>query len=272
MAEPFYYKYLDIYSSLADIHSTPLFPKDRSRWIPMRYIINFFKLGAFIFMFLGMIYFDNFSKASWVYLALHGSYGLIWVLKDIIFPDAFMMLKVGAESIVLSLILIMYYTPGIMVLTRSCEQTPSDERVFVCFVMFVIGTVIMFGTDATKYVTLKLKKGLIDNYLVEKNRNTNFLGEIMLYSSFSLITGEIVSYIPYLIVWTFLFVSRIWQKERSLMKKDGYNRYKEKSYLILFKIFDSDIMNFVLYASMIGITYFTYSNGGIELTVRKFIK
>ncbi len=26
-------------------------------------------------------------KAAWVYLALHGSYGLVWILKDLAFPD-----------------------------------------------------------------------------------------------------------------------------------------------------------------------------------------
>ena len=34
-----------------------------------------------------MIYFQNFSTSAWVYLALHGSYGVLWLLKDRIFPD-----------------------------------------------------------------------------------------------------------------------------------------------------------------------------------------
>ena len=35
-----------------------------------------------------MYYFDNWSSASYLYLALHGTYGLTWILKDFTFPDA----------------------------------------------------------------------------------------------------------------------------------------------------------------------------------------
>ena len=50
-------------------------------------IINLHKgLTAFVVIGL-MIFFDNFSIAPYVYLALHGTYGLLWLLKEKIFPD-----------------------------------------------------------------------------------------------------------------------------------------------------------------------------------------
>jgi hypothetical protein len=34
-----------------------------------------------------MRYFNNYSTTAYLYAALHGSYGLLWLLKDITFPD-----------------------------------------------------------------------------------------------------------------------------------------------------------------------------------------
>jgi hypothetical protein len=56
-------------------------------FIPQRYYINFHK-GSMPFLILGMmIYYDNYSLACWIYLSLHGSYGLIWLIKDFTLPD-----------------------------------------------------------------------------------------------------------------------------------------------------------------------------------------
>ena len=40
------------------------------------------------FYIIGLIlYYDNFSDAMFYYLILHGSYGIMWLIKDNIFPD-----------------------------------------------------------------------------------------------------------------------------------------------------------------------------------------
>ncbi len=62
--------------------------------IPMRYYINFHKGGMPFLILFFMIYFQNYSTPCWLYLALHGSYGLIWLMKDYTFPDASFQRKV----------------------------------------------------------------------------------------------------------------------------------------------------------------------------------
>jgi len=52
-----------------------------------RYIINSFKGLTFAFLLILMTYFNNFSKSTYVYFALHGSYGVLWVVKDLVYPD-----------------------------------------------------------------------------------------------------------------------------------------------------------------------------------------
>jgi len=56
-------------------------------FIPFHFVVNFNKGTMMIYLFILMCYFDNFSMGAWVYLSLHGNYGLIWFLKDRTFPD-----------------------------------------------------------------------------------------------------------------------------------------------------------------------------------------
>ena len=58
-------------------------------------IINLHKgLTAFVVIGL-MAFFDNFTIAPYVYLALHGTYGLLWLLKEKIFPDPYFKEKIN---------------------------------------------------------------------------------------------------------------------------------------------------------------------------------
>ncbi len=34
-----------------------------------------------------MMWYENVSMAAWVYLAMHGSYGVVWMIEDLAFPD-----------------------------------------------------------------------------------------------------------------------------------------------------------------------------------------
>ena len=55
--------------------------------LPQRWYINFHKGGVGIYLFMMMIYYDNWSLGAWLYLAMHGSYGIMWLFKDFIFRD-----------------------------------------------------------------------------------------------------------------------------------------------------------------------------------------
>ncbi|MEM9246303.1 MAG: steroid 5-alpha reductase, partial [Cyanobacteria bacterium P01_F01_bin.153] len=55
--------------------------------IKMKYPINLHK-GLTLIVVLGMMFwYDNFTLGPWIYLALHGSYGFLWLLKDRVYPD-----------------------------------------------------------------------------------------------------------------------------------------------------------------------------------------
>ena len=57
-------------------------------FITLRWTVNINKGLMPLYLISLMNYFDNFSLGAWLYLSLHGSYGVWWVIKDLVFPDA----------------------------------------------------------------------------------------------------------------------------------------------------------------------------------------
>ena len=49
------------------------------RVIRIAQMINFHKIFTVFLIYTMMVYFDNFSTATWVFLALHGTYGYCWL-------------------------------------------------------------------------------------------------------------------------------------------------------------------------------------------------
>lgn len=84
--------------------------------MPMRYVINLFKGFTFIWILFLMFTFDNFSRGMYLYLFLHGTYGIAWLIKDIAFPDASFKQQASVISlIVLSGVLFGYWTMPVMI-------------------------------------------------------------------------------------------------------------------------------------------------------------
>ena len=126
----------------------------------MRYVVNIFKGATFPFVLLLMFFFKNYSLGMYLYLALHGSYGIIWILKDAVFPDKTFDQKATFGSLfAVSVLLIMYWMMPVFEAMGLGIQNPSNARVAVSIIMFAMGTVLMVGSDAQKTFTLKYKKG-----------------------------------------------------------------------------------------------------------------
>ena len=229
--------------------------------IPVHIIVNLQKASTILIMYLLMIYFNNYSKGAYIYLSLHGSYGLIWFLKDITFPDKSMHVKtciLPAGALVT--LLLLYWCMGFEMIYGLGIQEPSNGRIFSCFFIYSFGLIFMLCTDLQKYLILQYKKGLISNYFLAWNRNTNYLGEIMIYFSFALTVGRLECYLLLIFVWMTFFVGRIYLKEKSLQKKEGYDKYRQNSYIILFKFFNSHLINGIIYFIIKDLFFYIIKN------------
>lgn len=63
--------------------------------------------------------------------------------------------------------------------------------------------------------------------MMKYNRNSNFMGEILIYGSFGMLTGNSLAYGILISVWLFVFSSKIYRKELSNSKKEGWAAYKK---------------------------------------------
>jgi succinate dehydrogenase hydrophobic anchor subunit len=149
---------LETYANFFDPEKSPLSKHFGERFLKLNWIVNFQKAGTLFIMFILMVVYKNFSLGAWVYLALHGSYGMCWIIKDIVYPDKSFQQKVNLIAVfMVGAVLILYWGIGFMMMVGYGDQDPSPERIFCCIFMYVIGLVLMMLSDLQKTLTLKFK-------------------------------------------------------------------------------------------------------------------
>jgi protein-S-isoprenylcysteine O-methyltransferase Ste14 len=204
----------------------------------IKYAINLHKALTFGVVFALMVIYQNFTIAPWIYLALHGTYGIMWLIKDSLYPDRQWEEEV---SLVMALVIFVFlgsYWVAPLVLISSRVQ-PSMALMAIAIATNLFGIFLHYGSDAQKYFTLKYKQGLITEGFFSRSRNPNYLGEILIYLGFALLTQH---WLPLAILSLFaalVFVPNMRKKEQSLSRYPEFAAYQERSGLLLPKLFVS---------------------------------
>jgi steroid 5-alpha reductase family enzyme len=201
-----------------------------------KHFINLHK-GTTFFVVLGLMFaYNNFSLAPLVYLALHGTYGFLWLLKDQIYPDKQWEQQISIPLGITGFLIICLYWVAPFILISS-GSTPHLYLVGFAISLNIMGIFFHFTSDAQKYYTLKYRPGLIDEGFFARCRNTNYLGECLIYLSFAMLTQH---WLPFLILGGFvlgIFVPNMLKKDKSLAKYPEFADYKANSGLFLPKLF-----------------------------------
>jgi protein-S-isoprenylcysteine O-methyltransferase Ste14 len=201
-----------------------------------KYAINLSK-GLTFFFILGLMFvYHNFTLGPWVYLALHGTYGFLWLLKDRIFPDKQWEQQVSIPQGIFIFILVNLYWIAPFILISS-GTVPPLPLVAVAISLNIFGVFLHFASDAQKYYTLKYQKGLITEGFFARCRNTNYLGEIFIYTAFAMLTQH---WLPFLILGSFIsmvFIPNMLKKDSSLSRYSEFDDYKNRSGLLFPKLF-----------------------------------
>lgn len=201
----------------------------------LKYPINLHKGSTAIFVLGLMYYYQNFSIGPWVYLALHGSYGFLWLLKDRMFPDKQWEKVVSVPyGIFVFLILGLYWIAPWLLISQRIE--PRVEIISAAIVLNMFGVMLHYGSDAQKYFTLKYKSGLITEGYFSRCRNINYLGELMIYSGFALLTMSWVGFIGIVAFFVGAFIPNMIKKDKSLSRYPEFGEYKKHSGLLLPKL------------------------------------
>jgi len=208
------------------------------RVLKMAWVINLQKATTLLFVGGLMVAYQNFSTAAWVYLALHGTYGLCWLLKHLAFPDASWEKRVTFGGAVSSWLLVLglYWVFPVLLISPVLgpdHPQPSVALMSFCIGLHTLGVVIMMAADCQKSTTLKIRKGLITDGMFARVRHPNYLGEMMLYAAYALMVRH---WIPWLIlawVWGGVFVTNMLHKEASMSRYPEWDAYRARTGMLL---------------------------------------
>ncbi|KAK8798750.1 hypothetical protein WA158_007834 [Blastocystis sp. Blastoise] len=208
--------------------------------IPLNWVINSQKCGTFFFVLFLMIYFQNFSLTMWVYLALHGTYGMIWFFKDTVFPDkGFQQMCTIGSAIACYVIILLPYWVSPVLIASGYTQQPPYILIWFAITLHTLGVMIMMVSDAQKYYVLKIKKGLITDGMFRYVRHPNYTGEMMIYFSYAVLSMHPLPFLILLYVWSIVFATRIVYKEQSMSRHKEWNSYvAETNYLLPIKVIE----------------------------------
>ena len=202
----------------------------------IKHAINLHKFLTFAVVLGLMAIYHNFTIAPWVYLALHGTYGIMWLIKDRLYPDAQWEEEVGiGKEIITFLFVNLYWVAPFLLISNGVQ--PSAPLIAIAIAVNIFGVLLHYGSDAQKYFTLKYKKGLITEGFFSRSRNPNYLGEILIYSSLALLSQHWISFAIVGFVIAFVFLPRMRKKDESLSRYSEFAAYKERSGMLLPKLF-----------------------------------
>lgn len=196
----------------------------------LKFFIDTHKGLTFIFI-LGLMAFyrqwDN--STAWVYLALHGTYGLLWVMKSRIFPDRNWEKKTSLWFGLLSwAALTLYLIPAWLVNWRAVHAPPWLLALSVS--LYAFGVFFHFVADMQKFTALRLQPDrLITDGMMALSRNINYFGEFLIYSAFALLALTPWAFLPLVLFVMFYWIPNMRRKERMLAQMEGYVEYRTRT-------------------------------------------
>jgi steroid 5-alpha reductase family enzyme len=179
-----------------------------------------------------MVYFNQWDNpTAWVYLALHGTYGLLWVLKSQVFPDKQWEQKTSLWMGLFYWAALTLYWVSPFLITSQNVQAPA-WLLGLSVSMYTFGVFLHFAADMQKYIQLKYNPGhLITDGLMANTRNINYFGELLIYLGFGLLA---MNWIPVAILAILIvagWIPNMLKKDRSLSRYPEFAEYKRQSKL-----------------------------------------
>lgn len=167
-----------------------------------------------------------------IYLGLHVTYCSWWLLEQGLFPQRrrqiftekvdltgffFIVLYVG----------VFYALPGFLAFTNP--EPIAYVTVAIALPLYILGSLINTGADVQKMAAKEMGAGLVHNGIWRAVRHVNYLGDLMRYTSFAVVSGSLWAYILPLTT-ALLYLQRINQKEAAMAEKyPEFSAYQQTS-------------------------------------------
>lgn len=195
-----------------------------------RTFIDSHKLATAIFVLILMAVLNRWASPTlWVYLALHGTYGLMWALKSRVFPDRQWEQRTGiGYGLVIWGALSLYWIAPVLIAIQD-TQAPA-WLLALAVALNIAGAVLHFAGDMQKHVALALRPGvLIEDGLFARVRHINYLGEGMTYLGFALLAMPWLPLVILAAFVVFVWVPNMGRIARSLSRYPAYAAYRART-------------------------------------------
>ena len=189
----------------------------------------------FCLISLALIYGIN-DYRQVIYLCLHISYCLWWLLEQWLFPQRGQQIfreKVGILVLIFVILFVgvFYCLPGYFAFTNP--DPISFSGVAIALPLYIFGSLINTGADVQKMIAKEMGSGLVKDGIWRSVRHINYLGDLMRYTSFSVIAGSLWAFLLPVII-TLLYLQRISEKEQSMAAKySEFATYQQESSRLL---------------------------------------
>lgn len=219
---------------------------------PLNVAIDLHKAATGPFVLAMMQAFGVSTAAAWTYVALHGTYGIAWVLKDVALGDNRWRRRVGSSAILAAWAFLTLYwiAPAILILGPAGyldlgKWEPSGHvGLAAAIVVYSVGLVLMIGADAQKNALLmkgttgvkaapSAEPGLITTGFFARTRHPNYLGEMAIYASFALVVGHWLPWLILAAVWGLFFLPNMLAIEARLSRYPEYEAWRRRTGFLL---------------------------------------
>lgn len=201
----------------------------------IRHFINAHKILTPFVVIALMAYYDFWGTLAWVYLTLHGTYCLLWMIKESAFRDRRFEESIHpiAGFIFVFCTLGAYWIAPFIIISN--QLTAPNWLIALSIFITILGIFYHYVSDAHKHAVLSVKKGLITTGLFSKTRNPNYLGEMLIYLGFAMLAQHWIPLLALAYWWAF-FVRNMLQKDKSMSRYPEFTEWKKNTWLLFPKI------------------------------------
>jgi len=167
-----------------------------------------------------------------IYLCLHISYCLWWLLEQWFYPQRRQQLFNEPASLpgfifILLFVGVFYALPGYLAFTNPAPLSLTTAA--VALPLYIFGSLVNASADVQKFTAKQSGTSLVQDGLWRFSRNVNYFGDLLRYLSFSILAGSTWAYlVPSAIA--LLYLQRIGQKETAMAAKyPDFTQYQQSS-------------------------------------------
>ncbi len=193
--------------------------------------INIAKVLPLVWFIIFAIVFGIQDWRQLIYVCLHGSYCLWWLIEQWFYPQRRELFNESVGTLVFILILlyvgVFYVLPGYLAFTNPIPLSMTTAS--VALILYIFGSLINASADVQKLTAKQFGAGLVRDNIWRFSRHINYFGDLLRYLSFSVVAGSLWAYlVPGSIL--LLYLQRMSQKEQSSSAKyPDYAEYQQSS-------------------------------------------